>query len=185
MAAFFLKEASPKGKFNKDKNLIEEINSIKKELELLSITPNYNEDIKLNENLKNLTKQIEQIKIKDIINDKTKNLIKDKKINNFILRYQILTDLPSKELRNIVDQGKKEINEGVIFVFSIIEGKVGVAVGVTKKLTEKFDAIYLVKLAAEILGGKGGGGRADFAQAGGTLVDKIEDSFKNIKKLID
>ena len=171
-------------KSNKEKNLTGEINSIKKELELLSITPNYNEDIKLNENLKNLTKQIEQIKIKDIINDKTKNLIKDKKINNFILRYQILTDLPSKELRNIVDQGKKEINEGVIFVFSIIEGKVGVAVGVTKKLTEKFDAIYLVKLAAEILGGKGGGGRPDFAQAGGTDPNKIAEAFEALSKKI-
>ena len=47
------------------------------------------------------------------------------------------------------------------------EGKVGVAVGVTDKLIEKFDAVKLVKEAAEILGGKGGGGRKDFAQAGG------------------
>jgi alanyl-tRNA synthetase len=171
-------------KSNKEKNLIEEINSIKKELELLSIIPSYNEDIKLGENLKNLTKQIEQIKIKNIINDKTKNLIKDKKINNFTLRYQVLTDLPSKELRNIVDQGKKEINEGVILAFSIIEGRVGVAVGVTRKLTEKFDAVNLVKQAAEILGGKGGGGRADFAQAGGADYNKIEEAFEALSKKI-
>jgi len=171
-------------KFNKDKNLTEEIDSIKKELELLSITPNYNEDIKLEENLKNLTKQIEQIKIKNIINNKNKNLIKDKKIDNFILRYQVLTDLPSKELRNIVDQGKEEINEGVIFAFSIFEGRIGVAVGVTKKLTEKFDAVTLVKQAAEILGGKGGGGRKDFAQAGGLDQNKIEEAFKTLSKKI-
>jgi len=171
-------------KSNKEKNLIEEINSIKKELELLSTTPNYNEDIKLDENLKNLIKQIEQIKVKNIINDKTRNIIKDKKINNFVLRRQILTDLPSKELRNIVDQGKKEINEGVIFAFSIFEGKVGVAVGVTKQLTKKFDAVTLVKLAAEILGGKGGGGRKDFAQAGGEDQNKIEDAFEALSKKI-
>jgi alanyl-tRNA synthetase len=72
----------------------------------------------------------------------------------------------------------------VIFVFSIIEGKVGVAVGVTKKLTEKFDAIYLVKLAAEILGGKGGGGRPDFAQAGGTDPNKIAEAFEALSKKI-
>ena len=171
-------------KFKKEKNLKEEIDTIKNKLELLSITPNYNVDIKLGENLKNLTKQIEQIKIKNIINNKTKNVIKDKKISNFILRYQVITDLPSKELRNIVDQGKKEINEGVILAFSIFEGKVGVAVGVTKKLIEKFDAVTLVKQAAEILGGKGGGGRVDFAQAGGEDQNKIDEAFEALSKKI-
>jgi len=171
-------------KSKKEKNLIKEIDSIKKELELLSITPNYNVDIKLGENLKNLAKQIEQIKIKNIINNKTKNVIKDKKINNFILRYQVITDLPSKELRNIVDQGKKEINEGIILAFSTFEGKVGVAVGVTKKLIEKFDAVDLVKQVAEIIGGKGGGGRTDFAQAGGEDQNKIDEAFEALSKKI-
>jgi len=172
------------GESKKEKNISEEINVIKKELELLSITPNYNVNIKLGENLKNLTKQIEQIKIKNIINNKTKNIVKDKKISNFILRYQVITDLPSKELRNIVDQGKKEINEGVILAFSIFEGKVGVAVGVTKKLIEKFNAVTLVNQAAEILGGKGGGGRVDFAQAGGEDQNKIDEAFEALSKKI-
>jgi len=172
------------GKSKKKKNVTEEINIIKKELELLSITPNYNVNINLGENLKNLTKQIDQIKIKNIINNKTKNIIKDKKISNFILRYQVITDLPSKELRKIIDQGKKEINEGIILAFSILEGKVGVAVGVTKKLTEKFDAVSLVNQAAEILGGKGGGGRADFAQAGGEDQNKIDEAFEALSKKI-
>jgi len=171
-------------KFKKEKNIMEEIDIIKKELKLLSITPNYNVDIKLGENLKNLIKQIEQIKIKNIINNKIKNVVKDKKVSNFILRYQVITDLPSKELRNIVDQGKKEINEGVIFAFSIFEGKVGVAVGVTKNLIEKFDAVILVKQAAEVLGGKGGGGRADFAQAGGEDQSKIDEAFETLSKKI-
>jgi len=171
-------------KSKKEKHLTKEIDSIKKELELLSITPNYNADIKLGENLKNLTKQIEQIKIKNIISNKTKNVIKDKKINNFILRHQVITDLPSKELRNIVDQGKKEINEGIILVFSTFEGKVAVAVGVTKKLIEKFDAVDLVKQAAEIIGGKGGGGRTDFAQAGGEDQNKIDEAFEALSKKI-
>jgi len=171
-------------KFKKEKNLKEEINIIKKKLELLSIAPNYNVDIKLGENLKNLTKQIEQIEIKNIINNKTKNVIKDKKISSFILRFQVVTDLPPKELRNIVDQGKKEIKEGVILAFSIFEGKVGVAVGVTKKLIEKFDAVTLVKQAAEILGGNGGGGRVDFAQAGGEDQNKIDEAFEALSKKI-
>ena len=65
------------------------------------------------------------------------------------------------------------------------DGKVGVAIGVTDELIDKFDAIKLVKEAAEILGGKGGGGRKDFAQAGGINKDKIEEAFKALsKKLI-
>ena len=48
----------------------------------------------------------------------------------------------------------------------------------TKELTKKFDAVQLVKLASEILGGKGGGGRKDFAQAGGSHKEKIDEAFK-------
>ena len=69
-------------------------------------------------------------------------------------------------------------------MFSIFEERVGVAVGVTKKLTEKFDAVFLVKQAAEILGGKGGGGRADFAQAGGEDQNKIDEAFQALSKKI-
>ena len=174
-----------KNKSNKDQNLIDDINFIKKELKSLNASPNYSENINLSENLKNLKKQLEQIKINNIINDKNKNIIKDTKLNNFILRYQILIDLPSKELRNIVDLGKKEIKEGIIIAFCIYEGKVGVAVGVTNKLTEKYDAVSFVKEASEILGGKGGGGRKDFAQAGGIIKEKIEDAYKALSKKIN
>ena len=47
-----------------------------------------------------------------------------------------------------------------------------------KELTKKFDAVTLVKLASKVLGGKGGGGRKDFAQAGGNHKDKIDEAFK-------
>jgi alanyl-tRNA synthetase len=165
-------------KSNTDKKLNNKINSIKDELKKINIKPNYNNDLKSTENLKNLNQQFEKIKIKNIINDKNKNIIKDKRIRNFQLRFQVITDLPPKELRNIVDKGKKEIKEGVLIVFSIFENKVGVSVGITQKLTDKYDAVDLVKEAAEILGGKGGGGRKDFAQAGGIYKDKIEEAFK-------
>ena len=64
----------------------------------------------------------------------------------------------------------------------IHERKIGVAIGITEKLVDKFDAVKLVKEAAEILGGKGGGGRKDFAQAGGVNKDKIENAFKALSK---
>ena len=172
-------------KLNTNKKLKDQINFINEEFKKINIKPNYNDDLNLTENLKNLNKQFDQIKIKNIINDKNKNIIKDKKIGSFQLRYQVIKDLPSKELRNIVDKGKKEIKEGVLIVFSTFENKVGVSVGVTQKLTDKYDAVNLVKEAAEILGGKGGGGRKDFAQAGGVNKDKIEEAFKALSKKIN
>ena len=177
-------KTSNENKSNKEKNINEEINSIKKELKVFNILPNYNENIKLDENLKNLKRQLEQAKYLKIINDKTKNIIQDIKLNNLILRYQILNDLPSKELRGIVDQGKKEIKEGIIIAFCKFEGKVGVAVGITNNLINKYDAVTFVKEAAEILGGKGGGGRKDFAQAGGASKEKIEEAYKALRKKI-
>ena len=171
-------------KTNKDKKLIDEIISIKEEIELFKVKPNYDKEIKPTENLKNLNKQLDLIKVKTIINDKNKNIINDKKVADFILRFQTIQDLPSKELRTIVDAGKKEIKKGILIVFSIFEGKVGVSVGVTNDLTDKFDAVNLVKEAAVILEGKGGGGRNDFAQAGGVNQNKINDAYKAVLKKI-
>ena len=65
------------------------------------------------------------------------------------------------------------------------EGKVGIAIGITDKLVDKFDAVKLVKETAEIIGGKGGGGRKDFAQAGGINKDRIEEAFKALSKKIN
>jgi len=173
-----------KEKSSKEKSLKNQINSIKKELSKYKVIPNYKDDLELSENIKNLNKQLDKIKIQNIIKDKNKNIIKDKKISSFILRYQVLIELPPKELRNIVDQSKKEIKEGIVVGFSTFEDKVGVAVGVTNELTKKYDAVSLVKIASEILGGKGGGGRKDFAQAGGANKDKIEEAFKILSKKI-
>ena len=172
-------------KLNKDKNLFNQIQLIKNELKDLNINPNYKEKLSLVDNLKNLNKQFDTAKVNLIINDKNKNKIKDNKVGDFLLRKQVLTDLPFKELRNIVDHGKKEIKSGIIIVCSIYDGKIGVAVGVTDKLIEKFNAVELVKEAAEILGGKGGGGRKDFAQAGGINKEKIDEAFKAIEKNIN
>ena len=112
-------------------------------------------------------------------------IIQDKKIGSFTLRKQVLTDYPPKELRSVIDKGKKDIKEGIVVSFSSFEGKVGVAVGVTNELTKKFDAVSLVKIASEILGGKGGGGRKDFAQAGGSNKDKIKEAFEALSKKIN
>ena len=158
---------------------------IKKALEELKINPNYNNDLNNTDNLKNLSKQLVHATLKNIMADKSKNIIKDSKITDFTLRYQTIKNLPSKELRTIIDSGKKDIKKGILIAFSVLDGKVGVSVGVTKDLTEKFDAVELVKIAASTLGGKGGGGRKDFAQAGGVDQSKIEQVFQAVRKKLN
>jgi len=168
----------------KEENLKNQINLIKKDLLKLKVKPDFKDNVDLSENLKNLNKQLEKIKIKKIIEDKNKNIIKDKKVGNFLFRQQVLKDFPPKELRSVIDQGKKDIKNGIVVGISTFEGKVGVAVGLTKDLTKKFDAVELVKVASKVLGGSGGGGRGDFAQAGGSNKDKIEEAFKTLNDKI-
>ena len=169
----------------KEKNLKEEIEIIKKEIHNFKLKPDYKNELSLSENIKNLNKQLDKVKIESIKKDKNKNIIKDKKINKMILREQVLKDFPPKELRKIIDQGKKEIKSGIIVSISVFEDKVGVAVGVSQDLTSKYDAVSLVKIASETLGGRGGGGRKDFAQAGGVDKNKIDEAFKKILKKIN
>ncbi len=134
--------------------------------------------------IKDLTKQFDQLSVNFILSDKSKNIIKDEIINKTKIRFQKVFDLPPKELRKLVDTGKKELGEGIIIVFAIKDEKIGLAAGVTNKLLTKYDAVKLVKTGSEIIGGKGGGGRPDFAQAGGVEVNKIDEAFEKLKSLI-
>ena len=73
-----------------------------------------------------------------------------------------------KDLRGLVDDGKRQIKSGVVAIVGVTdEGKAGIVVGVTDDLTAKYSAVDLVKVGAVALGGQGGGGRPDMAQAGG------------------
>jgi len=87
-----------------------------------------------------------------------------------------------KDLRSLADEGKKRIGSGVVAIVGVTEeGKAGVVVGVTPDLTDRFSAIDLVRKGAEALGGKGGGGRADMAQAGGPDGSKAQAALKAIE----
>ena len=134
--------------------------------------------------IKDLSKQLEQLNVKSVLEDHNKNIIKDKTINGTKVRFQKIEDLPPKDLRKLVDIGKKEIGNGIIIVFANKDDKVGLAVGVTDNLTEKYDAVKFAKIGSEIIGGKGGGGRKDFAQAGGQDINKIDEAFEKLKTLI-
>jgi alanyl-tRNA synthetase len=79
-----------------------------------------------------------------------------------------VTGVEMKDLKSLADEAKARVGSGVVAIVGVAEdGKAGVVVGVTPDLTERFDAVALVRAASERLGGKGGGGRRDMAQAGG------------------
>ncbi len=163
----------------KDEEMIKDLS---KQIIKLGGKPNLkNEDNKIL--IKELSKQLEQLKYSSILENNSKNIIQDLKINNISVRFQKVDDLPPKELRKLVDGGKKELKTGIVIVFASLEDKVGLAVGITDELIDKYDAVKFAKTGSEIIGGKGGG-RKDFAQAGGQFKDKIDEAFEKIKTLI-
>ena len=89
-----------------------------------------------------------------------------------------------KELRAIVDDLKKRLGSGVYAVASRTEGKAALTVGVTDDLTARVSAVDLARAGAAAVGGKGGGGRADMAQAGGPDGERLDDALKAIEKAL-
>jgi alanyl-tRNA synthetase len=88
-----------------------------------------------------------------------------------------------KDLKSLADDGKKQLGSGVVAIVGVTEdGKAGVVVGVTADLVARFSAVDLVRVASEALGGKGGGGRPDMAQAGGPDGSKADAALSAIEK---
>ncbi|MEE2955401.1 MAG: alanine--tRNA ligase [Pseudomonadota bacterium] len=95
-----------------------------------------------------------------------------------------LERVPPRELKAIADDLKKQIGSGVVAVCGINEGKASLVVGITEKLSTRIDAVTLVRAGSSVLGGKGGGGRADLAQAGGPDGSKAAEAFVAIENEI-
>jgi alanyl-tRNA synthetase len=95
-----------------------------------------------------------------------------------------LENVSANDLKPLVDQLKAQLGSGIVVVGSNQEGKGSIVVGVTADLTTKYNAVDLVRLASEALGGKGGGGRADLAQAGGPNGSMLEAAFKAVQEAL-
>jgi alanyl-tRNA synthetase len=103
-------------------------------------------------------------------------------VGNVKLLARTVQGLNPKDLRGLIDDGKKQVGSGIVAVVGVTEdGKAGLAVGVTDDLLKTWSAVDLVKTGAEALGGKGGGGRPDMAQAGGPDGAKAGDALKAIE----
>lgn len=103
------------------------------------------------------------------------------KIANLAFLGQVLKDVHPKDLRGLADAAKKKIGSGVTAFVTVNDGKAAVLVGVTDDLTDYISAVDLVRIGAAAVGGKGGGGRADMAQAGGPDGDKADEALDQIR----
>ena len=95
---------------------------------------------------------------------------------------KVLDGFPPKDLKPMADDLKEKLGSGVIVLVATNEDKASIVVGVTDDLTSKINAVDLVKVGSEALGGKGGGGRPDMAQAGGPNADAANDALSAIEK---
>jgi alanyl-tRNA synthetase len=103
--------------------------------------------------------------------------------NGGSLAIQIVDHTNVSDLRSISDELKTQIQSGVVVVFGKDADKVSIIVSVTQDKTTTYDAVAIARELSVVLGGKGGGGRPDFAQAGGSDPSKIDDAIAIVSKL--
>jgi alanyl-tRNA synthetase len=107
-----------------------------------------------------------------------------KRIGDIAFDGRLVEDVPGRELRSLADDLKRRIGSGIVAIVSRAEGKAAIVVGVTADLAPRFDAVELVRLGAEVLGGSGGGGRPDMAQAGGPEADRAEAALAAVEQAL-
>jgi alanyl-tRNA synthetase len=105
-------------------------------------------------------------------------------VNGMSMAVRLLEDVPANELKPLVDSLKGQLGSGIVAVVSVSDGKASLVVGVTDDLTERVSAIDLVRAGSAALGGKGGGGRPDMAQAGGPDGNAADAALTAITKAV-
>ena len=107
-----------------------------------------------------------------------------KQVAGIKLAARKLEGVPAKELRSVADGLKKQIGSGIVVLVAIDEGKASLVVGVTDDLTEANNAVDLVRIGVEALGGKGGGGRPDMAQGGGPNIAAADAALAAVENAL-
>ena len=134
--------------------------------------------------IKELNQTYEKLKQNNSISKNIDNII-NKKINDINFIYLIAKDFPNKSLKSFIDeQKKKNPNKSISLIVSDDQKKLSIVLGVSNDIADIFDASKEIKKISTILGGKGGGGRKDMAQGGGTDISKFENCIDYIEKKI-
>ncbi len=130
------------------------------------------------EDRKRLEKQVSELQRKLATGSGAPEL---EEINGIALAARNVGEVPGKELRGLVEAIAKQAGSSVVAVVSTADGKASIAVGVSADLVKRVSAVDLVRAASVAVGGKGGGGRPDMAQAGGPDGDRAEDALDAIR----
>ncbi|NCB49678.1 MAG: alanine--tRNA ligase [Alphaproteobacteria bacterium] len=130
---------------------------------------------------KAMEKEISELKKKLLLSTPAKES-DGEKIKDFTFIGKILEDVPAKDLKGMIDGFKGKYAPCVVVLLSKSQGKISAVIGVSSELTAQYDAAELVKKALPLLGGNGGGGRKDLAQAGGSTPEKAAEVLSFIKK---
>ena len=166
--------------YQKENNIINELSlelktskeNLKERINSLILDKKYME--------KKLVDLNKKINTSNISNKESENKV----INGIKVISKVLNTLPPRELKGLVDEFKKELVSGIVIIISTLDDKASLVIGVTKDVSDKFNAIEFTKAGVEVLGGKGGGGRPDMAQGGGPNYKKAEEAIDTILSLI-
>ena len=158
------------------------LNELKKMLE--------SSEDQLIEKVKSMKEEIKRLekKVKDILSGKVSTRVEDvvknkREINGIPVFYEIFEDVPIESLRNLADNVVKAVKDGVVILFSKSQGRVSVIVKVSGSAKEKLKAKDIAQRIARFLEG-GGGGREDFAQAGGKRPENIGKIMESLDDII-
>ena len=141
----------------------------------------YDQNSDLTNNLKELKKLLDQKKQNKNKETSLQNIVIEK-INDINFVYLLTENYPSKTLKQFVDDQKNKYqNKCASLIISKNDNKLSIVLGVTEDLTSNFDSAEVIQDVSKILGGKGGGGRKDMAQAGGISLENIDQAMDRIK----
>ncbi|MGL4309938.1 MAG: alanine--tRNA ligase [Paracoccaceae bacterium] len=133
---------------------------------------------------KALSNEVAQLRREVAMGGGAKGGAEVREINGFRLVSQVVSGVTGKDLPGLVDALKAQVGSGIAVIVADTGGKAAVAVGVTADLTARVSAVDLARAAAEVLGGKGGGGRPDMAQAGGSDPSKSSEAVAAVEAVI-
>lgn len=135
------------------------------------------------EEKKKLEQNILELK-KEMLGSKGGSSNEVETVNGIKFVGKVVSGVHPKELKAFVDEINQNIKSGIVVLGSDKDEKASIVVGVTKDLNDRYSAVDLVKLAASVVGGSGGGGRPDMAQAGGSDASKLNEAIEKVKEAI-
>ncbi|MBA3814012.1 MAG: alanine--tRNA ligase [Alphaproteobacteria bacterium] len=139
----------------------------------------------LMEERKGLEKELQSLRQRLATSGGSGESVKPEMVNGVPFLKRHLKDIPPQDLKPIVDELKGEFKSGIFAVVCEMEGKVSLVIAVSPDLLSFFNAVDLIRKVVPHIGGKGGGGRPDLAQAGGSIVEGIEPLFEAIRVEIE